>query len=64
MHASSMVVATIHGSEYLLGNPAPSESRSLEFFKQFLPERKRSLVSQFNGVQTQVIAYREDEGSE
>ena len=64
MHASSMVVVTIHGSEYLLGNPAPSESRPLEFFKQFLAERKRGTVPQFDGVQTQLISYREDEGPE
>lgn len=64
MHASSMVVVTIHGSEYLLGNPAPSESRSLEFFKGVLTERKRGPAPQFNAVQTQVIAFREDEGSE
>ena len=59
MHASSMVVVTVHGSEYLLGNPGSSEYLALEFFKRFLPERKGAPVPEFDGVRTHVIAYTE-----
>lgn len=61
MRDSAMVVVTLRGSEYVLGNPRPSEYLTPDFLKSFLPERKLAPPPEFDGTQSHVVAYVENE---
>lgn len=57
MHASSMVVVTARGSEYLLGKPHATEYLTQDFFKTFLSERKEAPAPNFDGTRSHVVAH-------
>lgn len=61
MNASSMVITTAHGSEYLLGKPDPSEQCSEQSLMACLPEKKKAPPAVFNGVHTQVMPAARDD---
>lgn len=61
MNASSMVITTAHGSEYLLGKPDPSEQCTEQFLMDCLPEKKQAPPAPFDGVHTQVMPSARDD---
>jgi hypothetical protein len=64
VEASSMIIVTSRGSEYLLGKSDPSEPFTEQLLMDCLPKREQAPPARFDGVQTQIISYAPDAADE
>jgi len=62
--ASSMVIITSRGSEYLLGRPDPSEPHAEQVLVDCLPQKVEAVAARYDGLRTQVISHVPDNADE